>query len=98
MGTSFAVAGSNLAVAYFEVKIFSSLPQIYPRDFDIFHTWLISFDIEPFYKLINELDPDNLNQLDPDNLNQLILLVTQNTMAAIHLTQRTIFRYRWQDA
>ena len=25
---------------------------------DIFHTWLINFDIEPFYKLINELDPD----------------------------------------
>ena len=47
------------------------LPQIYPRDFvdyvvrnyfrfldDIFQTWLINFDIEPFYKLINELDPD----------------------------------------
>ena len=47
------------------------LPQIYPRDFadyfvrnyfrfldDIFHAWLINFDIEPFYKLINELDPD----------------------------------------
>ena len=25
---------------------------------DIVHTWLINFDIEPFYKLINELDPD----------------------------------------
>ena len=47
------------------------LPQIYPRDFvdyfvhnyfrfldDIFHTWLINFATEPFYKLINELDPD----------------------------------------
>ena len=47
------------------------LPQISPRDFvdyfvrtyfrfldDIFHTWLINFDIKPFYKLINELDPD----------------------------------------
>ena len=47
------------------------LLQIYPRDFvdyfvcnyfrfldDIFQTWLINFDIEPFYKLINELDPD----------------------------------------
>ena len=71
MGTIFAVVGSNLAVTYFEVKIFTLLPQIYPRDFvdyfvcnyfrflnDIFHTWLISFDIEPFYRLINELDPD----------------------------------------
>ena len=47
------------------------LPQIYPRDFvdyfirnyfrfldDICHTWLISFDIKPFYRLINELDPN----------------------------------------
>ena len=70
MGTIFAVVGSNLTVAYFEVKMFALLPQIYPRDFvdyfarnyvrfldDIFHTWLINFDIEPFYKLINELDP-----------------------------------------
>ena len=51
--------------------MFTLLPQIYPRDFvdyfvrnyfrfldDIFHTWLINFDIKPFYKLINELDPD----------------------------------------
>ena len=66
-----AVVGSNLTVTYFEVKMFALLPQIYPRDFvdyfvrnyfrfldDIFHTWLINFDIEPFYKLINELDPD----------------------------------------
>ena len=71
MGTIFAVVGSNLTVTYFEVKMFALLPQIYPRDFvdyfvrnyfrfldDIFHTWLINFDIEPFYKLINELDPD----------------------------------------
>ena len=71
MGTIFAVVGRNSTVAYFEVKIFALLPQIYPRDFvdyfvrnyfrfldDIFHTWLINFDIEPFYKLINELDPD----------------------------------------
>ena len=51
--------------------MFALLPHIYPRDFvdyfvrnyvrfldDIFHTWLINFDIEPFYKWINELDPD----------------------------------------
>ena len=51
--------------------MFALLPQINPRDFvdyfvrnyfrfldDIFHTWLINFDIQPFYKLINELDPD----------------------------------------
>ena len=71
METIFAVVGSNLTIAYFEVKMFALLPQIYPRDFvdyfvrnyvrffdDIFHTWLINFDIEPFYKLINKLDPD----------------------------------------
>ena len=61
MGTIFAVVGSNLTMAYFEVNMFALLPQIYPRDFvdyfvcnyfrfldDIFHTWLINFDIEPF--------------------------------------------------
>ena len=71
MRTIFAVVGSNLTVTYFEAKMFALLPQIYPRDFvgyfvrnyfrfldDIFHTWLINFDIEPFYKLINKLDPD----------------------------------------
>ena len=49
----------------------SLLPKIYARDFvdifirnyfrfldDIFQTWLINFDIEPFYGLINELDQD----------------------------------------
>ena len=71
MGTIFSAVGSNLTVTYFEVKMFAFLPQIYTRDFvdyivrnyfrfldDIFHTWLINFDIEPFYKLINELDLD----------------------------------------
>ena len=51
--------------------MFGLLSQIYLSDFvdyfvrnyfrflhDILHTWLINFDIEPFYKLINELDPD----------------------------------------
>ena len=68
--TIFAVVDSSLTVAYFEVKMFALLPQIYSRDFvnycvcnyfrfldDIFYTWLINFDIEPFYKLISELDP-----------------------------------------
>ena len=61
MGTIFVVVGSNLTVTYFQVKM---LPQIYPRDSvdyfvrnyfrfldDIFHTWLISFDIEPFLQI-----------------------------------------------
>ena len=51
--------------------MFGLLSQIYLSDFvdyfvrnyfrflhDILHTWLINFDIEPFHKLINELDPD----------------------------------------
>ena len=71
MGTIFVVVGSNLTVAYFEVKMFALSPQIYPIDFvdyfvssyfrfldDVFHTWLINFDTEPFYKLINKLHPD----------------------------------------
>ena len=32
MGTIFAVVSSNLTVAYFEIKMFALLPQIYPRD------------------------------------------------------------------
>ena len=70
MGTIFAVAGSNLTVAYFEEKMFAILPQIYPKDFvdffisnyfqflDVFHKWLIQFNIQDFYKIMNELDPD----------------------------------------
>ena len=72
MGAIFAVVGSNLTVAYFEIKMFAFLPQIYPTDFAdsitildflmiSFTHWLINFDIEPFYKLINELDPDLKN-------------------------------------
>ena len=51
--------------------MFAILPQIYTRDFvdfficnyfqfldDVFHKWLIQFNIQDFYKLKNELDPD----------------------------------------
>ena len=71
MGTKFAVVGSNLVVAYEEVKMLALLPQLYPQDFvnffirnyfrfldDVFHKWLDNFDIEPFYSMINNLDPD----------------------------------------
>ena len=71
MGTIFAVVGSNLMAAIFEEKIFAILPQIYPKDFadfiirnyfryldDVFHKWLIQFNIQDFYKIMNELDPD----------------------------------------
>ena len=71
MGTKFAVVGSNLVVAYKEIKLFALLPQVYPQDFvdfllrnyvrfldDIFHKWLENFDIKQFYDLINSLDED----------------------------------------
>ena len=32
-GTKFAVLGSNLVVAYKEIKMFALLPQLYPQDF-----------------------------------------------------------------
>ena len=36
MGTIFAAVGSNLTVAYFEVKIFALLRHIYPNNFLVF--------------------------------------------------------------
>ena len=43
MGTKFEVVGSNLVVAYKEVKMFALLPQLYPQDFvDFFYTLLLS--------------------------------------------------------
>ena len=69
-GTKFAVVGSNLVVAYKEVKMFALLPQLYPQDFvdffirnyfqflDVFHNCSDNFDIEPFYSMINNLEPD----------------------------------------
>ena len=51
--------------------MFAILPHIYPKDFvdfficnyfrfldDVFHKWLIQFNIQGFYKITNELDPD----------------------------------------
>ena len=71
MENIFAVVGSNLTVAYFEEKMFAILSQIYPKDFvdfficnnfqfldDVFHKWLIQFNIQDFYKIMNELDQD----------------------------------------
>ena len=71
MGTKFAVGGSNLVVAYEEVKTFALLPQLYSQDIvDFFmcnyfrflgnflHKWLDNFDMEPFYNMINNLDHD----------------------------------------
>ena len=66
MGIIFVVVGSNLRVVYFEEKTFAILPQIYPKDFvnffirnyfqfsdDVFHKWLIKFNIQTFYKIMN---------------------------------------------
>ena len=66
MGTKFAAVGSNLVVAYKEIKLFALLPQVYPQDFvdfllrnyfrildDIFHKRLEIFDMKQFYDLIN---------------------------------------------
>ena len=71
MGTKFAIVGSNLVVAYKEIKMFILLPQSYPHDFidffihnyfrfldNAFHKWLDNFDIEFFHSMINNLDPD----------------------------------------
>ena len=33
MGAKFIVVGSNLVVAYEEIKMFALLPQLYPQDF-----------------------------------------------------------------
>ena len=33
MGTILAVVGSNLVVAYKEIKLFALLPQVYPQNF-----------------------------------------------------------------
>ena len=71
MVTKFTVVGSNLVVAYKEIKLFALLPQIYLQDFadfllrnyfrfldDIFHKWFENFNIKQFYDFINSLDED----------------------------------------
>lgn len=71
MGTKAAVNCANLTVGYLEVTMFDMLPTIYPNDFvdflirnyfrfldDIFHLWLKDFDINLFYSVFEELDPD----------------------------------------
>ena len=70
-GTTFAVVGANLVVAYKEVHLFQILPEIFPREYvewfitnyfrfldDVCHKWLRNFDLEDFAKAINEMDKD----------------------------------------
>ena len=77
MGAPAAVIGSNLVIAYLEVKMFTRLPDIYPLYFvdyftrsyfrlldDVFHKWLEQFNIEDFGKILNDLDPDLTFLLD----------------------------------
>ena len=70
-GTTFAVVGANLVVAYKEVKLFELLPELYPRDFvewfilnyfrfldDLCHKWLRKFDLSIFADALNAMDID----------------------------------------
>ena len=54
--------------------MFVLLPRLYPQDFvdfcirnyfrfldNVFHKWLDNFDIEPFYSINNNLNPENLS-------------------------------------
>ena len=61
--TIFSVFESNLTLACFEEKMIATLPQIYPKDYFLFldygcTKWLIQFNIQDFYKIMNEFDPD----------------------------------------
>ena len=71
MGTKAAVNCANLGVGYLEVQLFDQLPQHYPYDFvkyfidnyfrfldDVDYSWLQEFDVEPFQRLCNDLDPN----------------------------------------
>ena len=71
METIIAAVGSNLTVAYFGEKMSAISPQIYRKKFvyfficnyfrlldDVFHKRLIQFNIQDFYDIMNELDPD----------------------------------------
>ena len=76
MGAPCMVVVNNLAVAFLEVRMFTLLPELFPRDFvafftqnyfrfidDVIHKWLEHFDIEKFAEVINSLDPEvDMNQ------------------------------------
>ena len=71
MGAPCMVVGSNLVVAYLEIRMFERMPEVFPQDFvdffirnyfrfidDVIHMWLTGFDINLFGHIINGLDPD----------------------------------------
>ena len=99
--------------------MFALRPQLYPQDSvvffirdyfrfldDVFYKWLDNFDIEPFYSMINNLDPDLkfIFESPPKSLNFLdinIQIVENNlvfdtiinlpTHSIIELTQVAIY-------
>ena len=48
MGKFFAVLGSDLAVAYFEVKMFALFPQIFPRD-------LVDYFVRNYFRFLDDI-------------------------------------------
>ena len=77
MGAPAMVVGSNLVVAYLEIRMFERLPEVFPQDFvdffirnyfrfidDVIHKWLSSFDINVFGQILNNLDDDLMWELE----------------------------------
>lgn len=92
----FSLVGSNLVVAYKEVKLFALLAQAYPQDFvdllqsyfrfldNIFHKLLQNVDIKQFCNSMNSSDEDLLfifkNQSRTLNFPDVQLKVVGNTL------------------
>ena len=91
--------------------MFALLPQLYRHDFvdffirnyfrfldDVFHKWLDNFDIEPFYSMINNLDPDLkfIFENPSKSLNFLVIniqIVENNLVFDIHCNPTNSFNY-----
>ena len=108
MAAKFAVVGSNLVVTNEEVKMLPLLRQLYPQDFvdfvirnyfrfldQVFHKWLDNFDIEPFYSMINNLDPNlKFNPSKSSNFLYVnIRIVENNLVFDIHYKRTNSFNY-----
>ena len=107
MGRKFAVAGSNLVVSHtrkLDVCITSTIISTrFRRNFfrfleDVFHKWLDNFDIEPFYSMINNLDPDLkfIFENPSKSSNFLVIniqIVENNLVFYIHCNPTNSFNY-----